>query len=63
MMFPIQIDFSGLRKSRRIANKFKPMVIDRGTGGFTSGPLLQISQNIPTVVQEQNSYPELPQIN
>jgi UDP-N-acetylglucosamine--N-acetylmuramyl-(pentapeptide) pyrophosphoryl-undecaprenol N-acetylglucosamine transferase len=30
-----------------------------GTGGFASGPLLQVANNlrVPTVVQEQNSYP------
>jgi len=30
-----------------------------GTGGFASGPLLQManSAGIPTVIQEQNSFP------
>src|SRR5690606_8487586 len=38
--------------------KFKPDVVI-GTGGFASGPLLQMahSTGIPTLIQEQNSYP------
>jgi UDP-N-acetylglucosamine--N-acetylmuramyl-(pentapeptide) pyrophosphoryl-undecaprenol N-acetylglucosamine transferase len=38
--------------------KFKPDVVI-GTGGFASGPLLQVANsfNIPTVIQEQNSFP------
>jgi UDP-N-acetylglucosamine--N-acetylmuramyl-(pentapeptide) pyrophosphoryl-undecaprenol N-acetylglucosamine transferase len=30
-----------------------------GTGGFASGPLLQmaVSKGIPSLIQEQNSYP------
>lgn len=57
MMFPFKL-ISSLWKSRQIINKFKPDVVI-GTGGFASGPLLQManSKNIPTVVQEQNSYP------
>ncbi|MFN8324525.1 undecaprenyldiphospho-muramoylpentapeptide beta-N-acetylglucosaminyltransferase [Flavobacterium sp.] len=57
MMFPFKL-ISSLWKSRQIINKFKPDVVI-GTGGFASGPLLQVanSRNIPTVVQEQNSYP------
>lgn len=57
MMFPFKL-ISSLWKSRQIINKFKPDVVI-GTGGFASGPLLQVAngRNIPTVVQEQNSYP------
>jgi UDP-N-acetylglucosamine--N-acetylmuramyl-(pentapeptide) pyrophosphoryl-undecaprenol N-acetylglucosamine transferase len=57
MMFPFKL-ISSLWKSRQIINKFKPDVVI-GTGGFASGPLLQVanSRNIPTLVQEQNSYP------
>jgi UDP-N-acetylglucosamine--N-acetylmuramyl-(pentapeptide) pyrophosphoryl-undecaprenol N-acetylglucosamine transferase len=45
-------------KSRTIIKNFKPDVVI-GTGGFASGPLLQManSLDIPTVIQEQNSYP------
>jgi UDP-N-acetylglucosamine--N-acetylmuramyl-(pentapeptide) pyrophosphoryl-undecaprenol N-acetylglucosamine transferase len=57
MMFPLKL-ISSLWKSRKIINKFKPDVVI-GTGGFASGPLLQManSKKIPTVIQEQNSYP------
>lgn len=57
MMFPFKL-ISSLWKSRKIIKKFKPNVVI-GTGGFASGPLLQManSLNIPTVIQEQNSYP------
>ena len=55
--FPIKL-LSSLWKSRSIIRKFKPDVVI-GTGGFASGPLLQManSLNIPTVIQEQNSFP------
>ncbi|MCA6422994.1 MAG: undecaprenyldiphospho-muramoylpentapeptide beta-N-acetylglucosaminyltransferase [Flavobacterium sp.] len=57
IMFPFKLT-SSLLKSRTIIKKFKPDVVI-GTGGFASGPLLQManSLNIPTVIQEQNSYP------
>ncbi len=57
MMFPLKL-VSSLWKSRKIIKKFKPDAVI-GTGGFASGPLLQVanSNNIPTVIQEQNSYP------
>jgi len=57
MMFPFKL-MSSLWKSRKIIKKFKPNVVI-GTGGFASGPLLQManSLNIPSVIQEQNSYP------
>jgi len=57
MMFPFKL-ISSLWKSRRIIKKFNPDVVI-GTGGFASGPLLQManSLHIPTVIQEQNSYP------
>ena len=56
-MFPIKL-LSSLYKSRKIIKNFKPDVVI-GTGGFASGPLLQMANmfNIPTVIQEQNSYP------
>jgi len=57
LMFPLKLA-SSLLESKRIIRKFKPDVVI-GTGGFASGPLLQAagSAGIPTVVQEQNSYP------
>jgi UDP-N-acetylglucosamine--N-acetylmuramyl-(pentapeptide) pyrophosphoryl-undecaprenol N-acetylglucosamine transferase len=56
-MFPFKL-ISSLLKSRSILKEFKPDVVI-GTGGFASGPLLQMANtlNIPTVIQEQNSYP------
>ena len=57
MLFPIKL-ISSLWKSSKIIRQFKPDVVI-GTGGFASGPLLQManSKNIPTLVQEQNSFP------
>ncbi len=57
LLFPIKL-LSSLWKSRAIIKSFKPDVVI-GTGGFASGPLLQIANllNIPTLIQEQNSYP------
>lgn len=56
-MFPFKL-MSSLAKSRSIIKGFKPNVVI-GTGGFASGPLLQManSAGIPTVIQEQNSFP------
>ena len=55
--FPIKL-LSSLLKSRTIIRDFKPNVVI-GTGGFASGPLLRVASiaGIPTVIQEQNSYP------
>ncbi|MBC7494354.1 MAG: undecaprenyldiphospho-muramoylpentapeptide beta-N-acetylglucosaminyltransferase [Flavobacterium sp.] len=57
LFFPIKV-ISSLLKARAIIKKFKPNVVI-GTGGFASGPVLQMANlmNIPTVIQEQNSYP------
>ncbi|MBP2284246.1 UDP-N-acetylglucosamine--N-acetylmuramyl-(pentapeptide) pyrophosphoryl-undecaprenol N-acetylglucosamine transferase [Flavobacterium sp. CG_23.5] len=56
-LFPLKL-FASLLKSRTIIREFKPNVVI-GTGGFASGPLLQVAAiaKIPTVIQEQNSYP------
>ena len=56
-MFPFKL-IDSLWKSRSIIKEFKPDVVI-GTGGFASGPLLQVANTmgIPTVIQEQNSYP------
>jgi UDP-N-acetylglucosamine--N-acetylmuramyl-(pentapeptide) pyrophosphoryl-undecaprenol N-acetylglucosamine transferase len=56
-LFPIKL-ISSLLKSRTIIKNFKPDVVI-GTGGFASGPLLQVAAiaGIPTLIQEQNSYP------
>ena len=57
LMFPFKL-ISSIFKSRKIINTFKPDVVI-GTGGFASGPLLQVaaSKKIPSLIQEQNSYP------
>lgn len=57
LMFPLKLA-SSLTKARKIIKEFKPDVVI-GTGGFASGPLLQMANSlkIPTVIQEQNSYP------
>ena len=57
LAFPLKL-ISSLWKANKIIKKFKPDVVI-GTGGFASGPTLQMAnrKNIPTLVQEQNSYP------
>ena len=47
-----------LLKSVQIINTFKPDVVI-GTGGFASGPVLQVAsmRRVPTLIQEQNSFP------
>ena len=49
---------SSLSKARRILKRFHPDVVI-GVGGFASGPTLKAANwlGIPTVIQEQNSYP------
>jgi UDP-N-acetylglucosamine--N-acetylmuramyl-(pentapeptide) pyrophosphoryl-undecaprenol N-acetylglucosamine transferase len=56
-LFPIKL-VDSLVKSRTIIRHFKPDVVI-GTGGFASGPLLRMAgiAGIPTVLQEQNSFP------
>ncbi|WP_179336988.1 undecaprenyldiphospho-muramoylpentapeptide beta-N-acetylglucosaminyltransferase [Winogradskyella ludwigii] len=57
LAFPFKL-ISSLLKSRKIIKKFKPDAVI-GTGGFASGPLLQVasSKGIPSLIQEQNSFP------
>lgn len=57
LLFPFKL-ISSLWKASGIIKKFKPDVVI-GTGGFASGPTLQMAnkKGIPTLVQEQNSYP------
>ncbi|MEM5563945.1 undecaprenyldiphospho-muramoylpentapeptide beta-N-acetylglucosaminyltransferase [Psychroserpens sp. AS72] len=57
LAFPFKL-MSSLLKSRKIINTFQPDVVI-GTGGFASGPLLKsaTSKGIPSLIQEQNSYP------
>jgi UDP-N-acetylglucosamine--N-acetylmuramyl-(pentapeptide) pyrophosphoryl-undecaprenol N-acetylglucosamine transferase len=57
LSFPFKL-ISSLIKSKKILKNFKPDVAI-GTGGFASGPLLQmaVAGKIPSLIQEQNSYP------
>ncbi|TYQ00414.1 UDP-N-acetylglucosamine-N-acetylmuramylpentapeptide N-acetylglucosamine transferase [Tenacibaculum adriaticum] len=57
LMFPFKL-MSSLWSANKIINKFKPDVAI-GTGGFASGPTLMMAnkKGIPTLIQEQNSYP------
>ncbi len=56
LSFPIKL-LRSLWKARDIVRKFKPDVVI-GTGGYASGPVMRAAQraNIPTLIQEQNSY-------
>ena len=55
--FPFKM-LDSLWKARRIIRKFNPDIAI-GTGGFASGPTLIMAnrRNIPTLIQEQNSFP------
>jgi UDP-N-acetylglucosamine--N-acetylmuramyl-(pentapeptide) pyrophosphoryl-undecaprenol N-acetylglucosamine transferase len=57
LAFPFKL-ISSLLRSRKIVNSFKPDAVI-GTGGFASGPLLHVasSKGIPSLIQEQNSFP------
>ena len=57
LLFPFKL-ISSVIKSRSIIRKFQPDLVI-GTGGFASGPLLYVAckKGIPSVIQEQNSYP------
>ena len=57
VMFPLKLA-SSMWNSFKIIKSFKPDVVI-GTGGFASGAVLRAASmlNIPTVIQEQNSYP------
>ncbi len=57
LIFPLKLVLS-LLKSIVVLLKFRPDVVV-GTGGFASGPILFMAGlfKIPTLIQEQNSYP------
>lgn len=50
--------YKSLRKAKKILREFKPDIAI-GVGGYASGPMLKEAQKagIPTLIQEQNSYP------
>lgn len=57
LSFPFKV-ISSVWKSFSLLKKFKPDVVV-GVGGYASGPLLYAAnkKGIPTLIQEQNSYP------
>lgn len=57
LAFPFKV-INSLLKAKKILNNFKPDAVI-GTGGFASGPMLQVAakSGIVTVIQEQNSFP------
>jgi len=57
LMFPFKV-ISSLYKARKIIRSFKPDVVV-GTGGYASGATLRVASwlGIPTLIQEQNSFP------
>jgi UDP-N-acetylglucosamine--N-acetylmuramyl-(pentapeptide) pyrophosphoryl-undecaprenol N-acetylglucosamine transferase len=57
LLFPLKF-MSSLLNASRIIKRFKPNVAI-GTGGFASGPTLIMAnrKGIPTLIQEQNSFP------
>jgi UDP-N-acetylglucosamine--N-acetylmuramyl-(pentapeptide) pyrophosphoryl-undecaprenol N-acetylglucosamine transferase len=57
LLFPLKLLVS-MYQSKREIKYFKPDLVI-GTGGYVSGPVLYqaVKMNIPTAIQEQNSYP------
>ena len=57
LMLPLKL-MSSLFQARTIIKNFKPDVVI-GVGGYASAPTLRIASmlKIPTIIQEQNSYP------
>jgi UDP-N-acetylglucosamine--N-acetylmuramyl-(pentapeptide) pyrophosphoryl-undecaprenol N-acetylglucosamine transferase len=57
LLFPVKVVVA-LFQARSILASYKPDVVV-GTGGYVSGPVLRTAMmmRIPTLIQEQNSYP------
>jgi len=57
LAFPFKV-ISSLLKAKKIMKNFRPDAVV-GTGGYASGPMLRVASKagIPTIIQEQNSYP------
>lgn len=57
LLFPFKL-MSSMVKANLIIRDFKPDIVI-GTGGFASGPVLRAasSHRVPTIIQEQNSFP------
>lgn len=59
LLFPYKLMVS-LRKAKKTIKQFKPTLVI-GVGGYASGPVLRVAtrMKIPTIIQEQNSFPGL----
>jgi UDP-N-acetylglucosamine--N-acetylmuramyl-(pentapeptide) pyrophosphoryl-undecaprenol N-acetylglucosamine transferase len=57
LLFPVKL-YQSMRICRKEMERFRPDLVI-GTGGYVTGPVLKtaIKMGIPTVLQEQNSYP------
>ncbi len=57
LQFPFKL-INSLRNARKIIRHFQPDAVI-GVGGYASGPTLRVAtkKRIPTLIQEQNSYP------
>ncbi|MFT3740259.1 MAG: undecaprenyldiphospho-muramoylpentapeptide beta-N-acetylglucosaminyltransferase [Breznakibacter sp.] len=57
LIFPFKL-LASLIKARKVVKNFNPHVVV-GVGGYASGPVLRVAtgMGIPSVIQEQNSYP------
>ncbi|MCB2221858.1 MAG: undecaprenyldiphospho-muramoylpentapeptide beta-N-acetylglucosaminyltransferase [Bacteroidetes bacterium] len=57
LLFPFKV-LASITKARQILKKFNPEVVV-GVGGYASGPTLKaaVRLKIPTLIQEQNSFP------
>ncbi len=57
LLFPFKL-LRSMRKARNIVKQFSPDIAI-GVGGYASGPVLRVAgrMGIPTLIQEQNSYP------
>lgn len=57
LSFPFKV-ISSILKAKKIIKEFNPDIVI-GTGGYASGPTLKAAagKGIPTLIQEQNSYP------
>lgn len=57
LIFPFKV-MSSLINAAKIIKQFKPDIVI-GVGGYASGPVLRVAsrKKIPTLIQEQNSYP------
>ena len=57
LMFPVKV-INSMMRCRSIIKSFHPDAVI-GVGGYASGPLVKVASRmgIPSVLQEQNSYP------